>query len=91
MSAAAGDNDWYDQMACEAAMAVWEGDSAKGVANYTGPFNASGVFASDQAFMNEGNFSAVEVDWYVPTSSAKTFHPRTLGQQAYKLEIMKVW
>ena len=86
-NAAAGDNDWYDLMACEAAMAV----ANMTTGNYSGPSYAQQVFQQDQAAIAAGNFSAVEVDWYVPTSSAKTFHPRTLGQQAYKIAIMNVW
>lgn len=86
-NAAAGDHDWYDQMTCEAAIAV----AGKTTGDYSGPSNASQVFQQDQAAIAAGNFNAVEVDWYVPTSSAKTFHPRTLGQQAYKIAIMNLW
>ena len=41
--------------------------------------------------MAKGNYGALEVPWYVPTRSAKTFHPKTLGQLAYRDAIMEVW
>ena len=32
-----------------------------------------------------------EISWYLPTRSAKTFHPRSLGQKAYADLIQATW
>lgn len=86
-STANGDNDWYDNMLCEASKAVYMTPPG---GNSTGP-NASKRVQLDQQALANGDYSAVEVPWYIATRTAKTFHPRTLGQMAYKLAIMDVW
>lgn len=32
-----------------------------------------------------------DISWYIPTRSAKTFHPRSLGQKAYVDSIKATW
>ena len=81
-------NDWADRILCDTAKAVAAGVSTN---NATGPSLASGVSTADQQALADGDYSAVEVPWYVPTRQAKTFHPRTLGHEAYKRAIMAVW
>ena len=41
--------------------------------------------------IQQGNLTELRIPWYVPTRLAKTFHPKTLGQQAFANEIMAVW
>ena len=41
--------------------------------------------------MAGGNLTALKVPWYVPTRSAKTFHPKTCEQNGYKQLIMEAW
>lgn len=86
--AAAGNNDWFDQMLCASAIAVSQGS---GDGNFSGPNLATEVFNHDQAALAAGNFSAIDVPWFVPTRQAKTFHPRSLGHLAYTKAIMDVW
>lgn len=83
-----GDNDWYDKMLCEMAMAV-----KQPLSNSTDPNNATAVYESDLAAIARGDFDEVEVPGYIATlaRTAKTFHPKTLGHQAYKNLIMAVW
>lgn len=42
------------------------------------------IFFEDQALIAKGDFSAVRMPWWLPTRQAKTFHPRTLGQLAFR-------
>lgn len=37
------------------------------------------------------NISTLEVPWYVPTRSAKTFHPKTLGHKVYADLVLELW
>ncbi|KIW19587.1 hypothetical protein PV08_00160 [Exophiala spinifera] len=83
-TAATGNKDWYDNMLCEAAQAVL----LPSPVDYEGPNNASLVVQQQIQAIADGDFNALEVPWYVPTRSAKTFHPRTRGQNAYMLLIM---
>ena len=79
--------DWADRMLCDTAMAV-AGSEPSG---YYGPSDAAAIVDADiQAFQDQ-NYSAIAMPWWTLTRQAKTFHPRTLGQQAYKLAIMDVW
>lgn len=76
--------DWYDTMLCEMSKAVYltpQGD-------YDGPNEAWDVVIADQDAIDGGDFNAVEVPWYIPTRTAKTFHPKTLGQLAYKQAVL---
>ena len=82
-----GDNDWYDNILCYTAKAVLLPPPA----NFTGPNFALEVVQNDQQALRDGNFSAVEVPWWMATRQAKTFHPRTLGQLAYRNAIMSIW
>ena len=45
----------------------------------------------DAVKIQQGAFTELQIPWYVPTRLAKTFHPKTLGQQAFANEIMAVW
>jgi hypothetical protein len=45
----------------------------------------------DQQSLRSGNVTDLHIPWWMPTRQGKTFHPRTLGQEAYKLAIMDVW
>ena len=49
------------------------------------------ILVDDQAAIHNSNVSAVNIPRWVPTRQAKTFHPRTLGQNAYAQAIMEVW
>ena len=82
-----GDNDWYDDILCGVAQAVLLPPPA----DDPGPNNASAVFQHDQEALTAGDFNAQEVSYFIPTRQAKTFHPRTLGQKAYKALIMSAW
>jgi lysophospholipase L1-like esterase len=84
---ATGDNDWYDRMLCEMAQAVMLPPPA----DDQGPNEASLVVQQQMQAIADGNFTALEIPWYVPTRSAKTFHPKTRGQNAYKQLITDVW
>lgn len=79
-----GDNDWYDNILCHAARAVLLPPPA----DDPGPNLAADVVQQQMQSLAAGNFTALEVPWWVPTRSAKTFHPKTRGQNAYKLLIM---
>ena len=46
------------------------------------------IFDADMQAVAQGNFSAVDIPWWMPTRQAKTFHPKTLGHLAYKNTIM---
>ena len=59
--------------------------------NGSTPHLALSVITKQQADMLDGYFDAVEIPWFIPTSSAKAFHPRTLVHNAYKQSIMAVW
>lgn len=82
-----GDNDWYDNILCYAAKAVLLPPPAKG----EGPNIALEVVQHDQQALKDGNFSAVDISWWMATRQAKTLHPRILGQLAYRNAIMSVW
>ena len=41
------------------------------------------LLAQQQEEIRNGNFSASHIEWWKPTRELKTFHPRTLGQNAY--------
>lgn len=45
----------------------------------------------DAVKIEKGNLTELQIPWYVPTRVAKTFHPKTLGQQAFANEIMAMW
>ena len=49
------------------------------------------VIEKDAVHMQQGNLTELRIPWYVPTRLAKTFHPKTLGQQAFANEIMALW
>lgn len=49
------------------------------------------VFSEDMKEMEDKNLTAVRIPWWVPTAEAKTFHPRSLGQKAFKDAIMAAW
>lgn len=49
------------------------------------------VAQEEEVQIQEGNLTELRIPWYVPTRLAKTFHPKTLGQQAFANEIMAVW
>ena len=49
------------------------------------------VIEEDAMRIQQGNLTELRIPWYVPTRLAKTFHPKTLGQQAFANEIMAVW
>ena len=49
---------------------------------------ANMIFDQDMQFVAQGDFSQVRVPWWMPTRQAKTFHPRTLGQEAMKNAVM---
>lgn len=49
------------------------------------------VIKDDAVQIHRGNLTELRIPWYVPTRLAKTFHPKTLGQQAFADEIMAVW
>lgn len=82
-----GDNDWYDNILCRAAKAVLLPPPV----NDEGPNLAATVVQQQIQALADGNLTALEVPWYVPTRSAKTFHPKTRGQNAYKQLIMEAW
>ena len=85
-------NDWADQILCDTAKAVSQSNAQTTNDNTTaGPTWAAEVISTDQKALASGDFKAVEVGYWVPTRQAKTFHPKTLGQQAYKIAIMDVW
>ncbi len=79
-----GDNDWYDNILCHAARAVLLPPPADDPC----PNYAADLVQQQMQALAAGNFTAVEVPWYIPTRSAKTFHPKTRGQNAYKGLIM---
>ena len=81
--------DWADRMLCDTARAI-NSASTLGT-NGSAPTSPISVYDADLQAWKDQNFTAVEVPWWVPTRQAKTFHPKTLGQQAYKLAIMDVW
>ena len=49
------------------------------------------VILEDAIKVQQNNLTELRIPWYVPTKLAKTFHPKTLGQQAFANEIMSVW
>lgn len=49
------------------------------------------VIQDDAVKIQEDQLKELRIPWYVPTKLAKTFHPKTLGQQAFANEIMAVW
>ena len=49
------------------------------------------VIQEETMQMKQGNVTELRIPWYVPTRLAKTFHPKTLGQQAFANEIMAIW
>ena len=49
------------------------------------------VIIEDALKIQNNNLTELRIPWYVPTKLAKTFHPKTLGQQAFANEIMSVW
>ena len=49
------------------------------------------VIFEDAVRIQQNNLTELRIPWYVPTKLAKTFHPKTLGQQAFANEIMSVW
>ena len=49
------------------------------------------VIIEDAVKIQQNNLTELRIPWYVPTKLAKTFHPKTLGQQAFADEIMSVW
>lgn len=49
------------------------------------------VIEEEAVQIQQGNLTELRIPWYVPTRLAKTFHPKTLGQQAFANEIMAVW
>ncbi|KAF2832441.1 hypothetical protein CC86DRAFT_401206 [Ophiobolus disseminans] len=79
-------HDWAQLIACDVAVATIVTSS-----NNSAPNLAKSIYRKDLAAIAKGDFEAVQVPWYVPTRSAKTFHPKTLGQLAYKTAIMNVW
>ena len=69
--------------------AMMQCDIAKAITN-TSSFEYQVMSQEFQQDKNK-NLTTLEVPWYVPTRLAKTFHPRTLGQQALKNAIMAKW
>ena len=49
------------------------------------------IIQDEDVKIQQGNMTELRIPWYVPTRLAKTFHPKTLGQQAFANEIMAVW
>ena len=49
------------------------------------------VIQEEAVQIQHGNLTELRIPWYVPTRLAKTFHPKTLGQQTFANEIMAVW
>ena len=49
------------------------------------------VLQQDNVKVQQGDLTELRIPWYVPTRLAKTFHPKTLGQQAFANAIMAVW
>ena len=49
------------------------------------------VIMEDAIKIQRNNLTELRIPWYVPTRLAKTFHPKTLGHQAFANEIMSVW
>ena len=49
------------------------------------------VIQEEYVHIQHGNLTELRIPWYVPTRLAKTFHPKTLGQQAFANGIMAVW
>ena len=49
------------------------------------------IMQEQNSRIQKDNFTELRIPWYVPTKLAKTFHPKTLGQQAFAEEIMAVW
>ncbi|KAF1985972.1 SGNH hydrolase [Aulographum hederae CBS 113979] len=78
--------DWYEQMLCETAQAA----ALQPEPGYEGPNNAS-LINAELAMLARGEFEAVDVPFYIPTRDAKTFHPRSLGQLAYRDAVLRVW
>ena len=74
------DNDPYDVLLCQIAQV----NAEPTLPEYQ-------ILVDDQASIHDGNVSAVNIPWWIPTRQAKTFHPRTLGQNAYAQAIMEVW
>ena len=79
--------DWYDQMLCEMAKVA----SPFGPGHISDPYLADAVMNGEDVEGPESDVDVAEVPWYVATRSAKTFHPKTLGQLAFKELIMQVW
>lgn len=57
----------------------------------TAPSLEHKVINEEAVKIQQGNLTELQIPWYVPTRLAKTFHPKTLGQQAFANEIMAVW
>ena len=49
------------------------------------------VISEDAVRIQQNDLTELRIPWYVPTRLAKTFHPKSLGQQAFANEIMSVW
>ena len=75
------DSNWDDRILCDMAQAVSNTSDLPYQVYTSGQENAH----------NAGNFSVLAVAWWLPTRLAKTFHPRTLGQQALKQAVVDVW
>ena len=96
--------DWADRMLCDTARAVagnqkdgppQVGGSPSGGLDENNPDAAPpqsvDIFKSDLYSLDTKDYDALDVPWWVATRQAKTFHPRSLGQQAYKVAIMEAW
>ena len=49
------------------------------------------VVMEDALKIQRNELTELRIPWYVSTRLAKTFHPKTLGQQAFANEIMSIW
>ncbi|CAF9936141.1 MAG: hypothetical protein ALECFALPRED_006712 [Alectoria fallacina] len=72
--------DWYENMLCDIAIAASRASSFE-----------HQVIQEETMQIKQGNLTELRIPWYVPTRLAKTFHPKTLGQQAFANEIMAIW
>lgn len=73
-------NDWYENMLCDISIAASDSSSFE-----------HHIMQEQNVRIEKENFTELRIPWYVPTKLAKTFHPKTLGQQAIANEVMAVW
>ncbi|KAJ4404934.1 hypothetical protein N0V82_010404 [Gnomoniopsis sp. IMI 355080] len=84
-----------DASTCQAALGAnpdpWEAWLCKvvapDIANYPNGRFATELQLADEALAS-GNYSSLDIPWYVPTRWAKTFHPRTLGHSGVRTQLL---